>query len=75
MSAIRRDPKRQELQDSPLRIKLKFEHLTAIKEAFHQRVSMLMSLGANLREEYQATDIHVLEKEYADKKRGRNRRV
>lgn len=53
--AMRRDTKLETMQNTVLRERLKLDHLEAIREAFSQRKDMLMSLGANLREEWDTT--------------------
>jgi len=62
-NAIKRDSRRDDLANQLLAEKLKYDQLVAIKEAFSQRASMLMSIGANLREELSETQLSVREKE------------
>ena len=59
---IRLDQKTQQLENELVRVKLKLDHLAAIKEAFSQRTQMLMSLAANLREEFSSLELSVYEK-------------
>jgi len=70
---IHLDPKTQQLQNELVSVRLKLDHLYAIKEAFSQRTQMLMSLAANLREEYSSTELSVYEKtrELEDRRRRR----
>ena len=52
---IRLDPRRQEHLAEVLRTKLQYDHLATVKEAFSMRTHMLMSISANLREEWESS--------------------
>lgn len=52
---IRLDPRRQEKLAELLRAKLQYDHMATIKEAFSMRTHMLMSISANLREEWESS--------------------
>lgn len=54
-SAISLDQGHQDRNMAVLRAKLQFDHLDAIKEAFSQRSQLLMSVSANLREEWETS--------------------
>jgi len=54
-SLVKLDPRRQELFNTMLRARLQYDHLNAVREAFSIRTNMLMSLSANLREEWQTS--------------------
>ena len=60
---ITQDERMKTLQDELIRVRLKYDHLTSIKEAFSQRVQMLMSYGANRRAEITNLELSVKEKE------------
>lgn len=64
MAAIKRDPERITKMEALLLAKYHSERLSAIKYAFVQRKDMLMSLGANLREEMGETVMRIREKQF-----------
>jgi len=66
-SAIVLDPRFRQLRERLLKARLQYDHLAAIKEAFAQRKDMLMSLGANLREEMDTT-LALREKELSERR-------
>lgn len=49
---VKLDPRRNELYNILLRARLQYDLLNSVREAFSIRSSMLMSLAANLREEF-----------------------
>jgi hypothetical protein len=63
---VKRHPQRIEKYEDLLKAKYQSDRLNAIKFAFIQRKDMLMSLGANLREEMGETSIRIKEKRFAE---------
>ena len=55
------DEKTKELKKKVLKAQLQHDHLSAVRGAFEMRSQMLMSLGANLREEW-GTQLAIKEK-------------
>jgi hypothetical protein len=66
-SKVLLDVKYQELSDKVLRARLQLDHLTSIKDAFQQRKDLLMSLGANLRDEWD-TNLAIHEKQLVERR-------
>jgi len=65
--AMLRDTKYEEMKNAVMRERLRLDHLTAVRDAFSQRKDCLMSLSANLREEYDST-LALKEKQFADER-------
>lgn len=65
--AMLRDTKYEQMKNQLMRERLRLDHLTSIRDAFSQRKDMLMSLSANLREEFDTT-LALKEKEFADQR-------